>query len=335
MPRRSCTCTRGDARLLAAVVRGGPQGLLRSCEIRRPPPHSSIGFPACRTHASVLAGLRSDDDHCDRRRWCRARARSARSSPVVHGELLAERALPRRGRSVDRNDHRRPELQEANAAAGGWSWSGKPIDECGRIARFRKNEEDDIAPMTAAARRLQSLTSLLAHLRERLGVDIGFVLWDGTTVPGDLGADAMALAIADEGAVAALIRRPKLDTLFNLLVSARLELRNGTLFDLMTLRPRVRSKDFRKALDKTLALAHRGAVPVRAARRAVAARRGAWRQGRPRRQRDVQQGEHPIPLRSVERVLRALSRSRDGLQLRAISPSRTTTSRARSATSST
>ena len=108
--------------------------------------------------------------------------------------------------------------------------------------------------MTAAARRLQSLKSLLAHLRERLGVDIGFVLWDGTTVPGDLVADALALAIADEGAVAAMIRRPKLDTLFNLLVSARLELRNGSLFDLMTLRPRVRSKDFRKALDKSLAL---------------------------------------------------------------------------------
>jgi cyclopropane-fatty-acyl-phospholipid synthase len=108
--------------------------------------------------------------------------------------------------------------------------------------------------MTAAARRLQSLTSLLAHLRERLGVDIGFVLWDGTTVPADLAPNAIALAIADEGAVAALIRRPKLDTLFNLLVSARIELRNGTLFDLMALRPRVRSKDFRKALDKTLAL---------------------------------------------------------------------------------
>jgi cyclopropane-fatty-acyl-phospholipid synthase len=108
--------------------------------------------------------------------------------------------------------------------------------------------------MTAAERRLQSLTSLLAHIRERLGVDIGFVLWDGTTVPYDLAAGAMAVAIADEGAVAALIRRPKLDTLVNLLVTARLELRNGTLFDLVAQRPRVRSKDFRKALDKRLAL---------------------------------------------------------------------------------
>ena len=189
--------------------------------------------------------------------------------------------------------------------------------------------------MTAAARRLQSLASLLAHVRERLGVDIGFVLWDGTTVPADLKDDAMAFAIADEGAVAALIRRPKLDTLFNLLVSARLELRNGTLFDLMTVRPRVRSKDFRKVLDKTLALRT-------AARFLFVPRGGPWpleevhgAETGQRWQRAGQQEKHPLSLRSVERVLCALSRSRDGLQLRAISPSRMTTSRGRSATSST
>src|ERR1041384_1551818 len=101
-----------------------------------------------------------------------------------------------------------------------------------RIAEFRKNEEG-VARMTAAARRLQSLASLLAHVRERLGVAIGFVLWGGTQVPADLKTEAMAFAVADEGAVAALIRRPKHDTRFNLLVSARLDLRNGTLFDLM------------------------------------------------------------------------------------------------------
>src|SRR6478672_4141608 len=108
--------------------------------------------------------------------------------------------------------------------------------------------------MNAAARRLQSLKALLSHARDRLGVDIGFVLWDGTTVPEYLAPGALALAIADEGAVAALIRRPKLDTLLNLLITSRLELRNGTLFDLAALRPRVRSRDFRKALDKKLAL---------------------------------------------------------------------------------
>jgi cyclopropane-fatty-acyl-phospholipid synthase len=118
------------------------------------------------------------------------------------------------------------------------------------IAGFRKNEQR----MTGAARRVQSLKSLLTHLREQLGIDIGFMLWDGTTVPADLAPTAMAFAIADEGAVAALVRRPKVDTLLNLLVSARIELRNGTLFDLASLKPRVRFKQFRKTLDKRLAL---------------------------------------------------------------------------------
>jgi hypothetical protein len=107
--------------------------------------------------------------------------------------------------------------------------------------------------MTAAQRRLDRLKALLAHVRERLQIALGFALWDGSTVPHDLPARAFALAIADEGAVAALIRRPKIDTLLDLFAAGRLELRNGTLFDLMAQRPRVRTKDFLKALDKKLA----------------------------------------------------------------------------------
>jgi cyclopropane-fatty-acyl-phospholipid synthase len=111
------------------------------------------------------------------------------------------------------------------------------------------------AKMTAAQRRLDALKALLAHVRERLQIDLGFALWDGSTIPHDLPAAALVIAIADEGAVAALIRRPKLDTLLNLFAAGRIELRNGTLFDLMAQRPRVRAKDFLKALDKKLAFA--------------------------------------------------------------------------------
>jgi cyclopropane-fatty-acyl-phospholipid synthase len=108
--------------------------------------------------------------------------------------------------------------------------------------------------MTSTVRRLNSVKSLLTHLRERLGLSLGFVLWDGSTVPDGLAGDAFAIAIADEGAIAAVVRRPKIDTLLNLLVSGRFALRNGTIFDLMTQRPRVRTKDFLKALDKKLLL---------------------------------------------------------------------------------
>ena len=73
--------------------------------------------------------------------------------------------------------------------------------------------------MNTSRKRVASLKGLLAHVRERLGLDVGFVLWDGSTVPDDLAGDSLAIAIADEEAVAALIRRPNLDSLANLWVA--------------------------------------------------------------------------------------------------------------------
>jgi cyclopropane-fatty-acyl-phospholipid synthase len=108
--------------------------------------------------------------------------------------------------------------------------------------------------MTAADNRLAGFKNLLSHAREQLGLDVGFVLWDGSTAPSDLAPDAFAISLADEGVVAALLRRPNGDTLANLWVSGRIDLRNGTILDLGRIRPRVRSRDFRKALDKRLAL---------------------------------------------------------------------------------
>lgn len=109
--------------------------------------------------------------------------------------------------------------------------------------------------MTAAQRRLNALKAVLAHVRDRLQIDWGFALWDGALIPHDLPGDALVLVIADEGVVAALIRRPKLDTLLNLFAAGRLEFRNGTLFDVVARRPRVRTKEFLKVLDKKLVLA--------------------------------------------------------------------------------
>jgi cyclopropane-fatty-acyl-phospholipid synthase len=91
-------------------------------------------------------------------------------------------------------------------------------------------------------------------VRERLGLDIGFVLWDGSTVPIDLAADAVAISISDEGVIGALLRRPRGETLANLWVAERIDVRNGTLFDLGRMRPKVRTADFRKSADKGLLL---------------------------------------------------------------------------------
>jgi cyclopropane-fatty-acyl-phospholipid synthase len=111
----------------------------------------------------------------------------------------------------------------------------------------------------SAQTRLERFRTLLAHIRERAGLELGFVLWDGSSVPRDHDAGAPAVVIADEGVVAALLRKPKLDTLINLWVAGRVDLRNGTFFDFARLRPKTRSRDIRRSLDKGLAL--RGLLP--------------------------------------------------------------------------
>jgi cyclopropane-fatty-acyl-phospholipid synthase len=105
-----------------------------------------------------------------------------------------------------------------------------------------------------AGDRLASLKRLLTHVRERTGIGLGFALWDGTMVPDNLAPDALTLVIADEGVIAALVRRPNLETLSNLWVSKRLDIRNGTLFDVAAQRPSMRTRDIRRNLDKRLTL---------------------------------------------------------------------------------
>ena len=105
-----------------------------------------------------------------------------------------------------------------------------------------------------AARRLQSFKRLLAHARELLSLDFGFVLWDGSSVPADLASNALAIVFADEGAVAAMLRRPNADTFLNLWVTARIDIRNGVIFDFLSRQPKLRTKEIRKRLDKRLVM---------------------------------------------------------------------------------
>jgi cyclopropane-fatty-acyl-phospholipid synthase len=102
--------------------------------------------------------------------------------------------------------------------------------------------------------RLDVFRKFLNHLRERLGLGPGFVLWDGSTVPHDLANGALSIRLADEGAVAALVRRPNLTTLANLWVAKRIDIVNGTIFDLVAQRPKIRTKAFLRSLDKGLLL---------------------------------------------------------------------------------
>ena len=106
-----------------------------------------------------------------------------------------------------------------------------------------------------AARRLESAKRLLAHVRELLSLDFGFILWDGSSVPADLPSGGLAIAFADEGVVAAMLRRPNADTLLNLWVTARIDIRNGVIFDFLADRPKPRTSEIRRRFDKRLALA--------------------------------------------------------------------------------
>ncbi|HYA73425.1 MAG TPA: cyclopropane-fatty-acyl-phospholipid synthase family protein [Roseiarcus sp.] len=108
--------------------------------------------------------------------------------------------------------------------------------------------------MDKAEKRLASVKALLDDAHRRLGLEIGFRLWDGAVVPVDWPSDALMIVIADEGAVASLIRAPRLTTLANLWVAKRLDIVNGDLFDLVAKRPKGRTRDLRKGLNKLAAL---------------------------------------------------------------------------------
>lgn len=105
-----------------------------------------------------------------------------------------------------------------------------------------------------AVRRLEIFKRLLAHIRELLSLDLGFVLWDGSTVPAKLSSRALAIVIADEGVVAALLRRPNADTFLNLWVTARIDIRNGDIFDFPARWPTMRNREVRRRINKKLVL---------------------------------------------------------------------------------
>ena len=106
-----------------------------------------------------------------------------------------------------------------------------------------------------AVRRLENFKGLLGHLRELAALDFGFVLWDGSTVPADLAANKLAIVLADEGVVAAMLRKPNADTFLNLWVTKRIDIRNGVIFDFLAHGPKPRTREIRRRLDKRLALA--------------------------------------------------------------------------------
>ena len=91
--------------------------------------------------------------------------------------------------------------------------------------------------MDSNDKRLAALRRLLVEAHEKLGLKLGFRLWDGSMVPASWPADGLAIGIADAGVMAALIRKPKLDTVLHLHIADRISILNGSIFDLAAARP--------------------------------------------------------------------------------------------------
>ena len=93
--------------------------------------------------------------------------------------------------------------------------------------------------MTAAA---SFLVDTLRRAARALDLRFGLTLWDGTEIAPVSGDSRARVVIADEGALASLLRRPNLDTLVRLHMDGRIDWRHATLFDLAELRPRAKLK---------------------------------------------------------------------------------------------
>jgi len=106
----------------------------------------------------------------------------------------------------------------------------------------------------SGAKRLEAVRGLLAEAHRALDLQFGFELWDGSTVPADLPSYALRLVIARESVIAALVRRPRLDTVVNAHVAGLLDLKNGTLFDLADQRPQGKIGRRLKGIGKLKAL---------------------------------------------------------------------------------
>jgi cyclopropane-fatty-acyl-phospholipid synthase len=101
--------------------------------------------------------------------------------------------------------------------------------------------------------RLEMFRDLLGDAHRALDLQFGFELWDGSTIPADLPSYAMRLVIRRESVIAALLRRPNLDTALNAYVAGLLDLKNGTIFDLASQRPQKAGRRL-KTLNKLKAL---------------------------------------------------------------------------------
>lgn len=77
-----------------------------------------------------------------------------------------------------------------------------------------------------------AVAETLARMLRCYRTPFGLTLWNGADLPPGRGDGAARVRIADKGALAALLRRPSLDTFVRLHIEGRIDWRDATLFEL-------------------------------------------------------------------------------------------------------
>ncbi|WP_305984772.1 cyclopropane-fatty-acyl-phospholipid synthase family protein [Roseibium sp. MMSF_3544] len=102
-------------------------------------------------------------------------------------------------------------------------------------------------------RTISAARSVLSHLHEALDLQFGFELWDGSRIPESADAEDLRIAIAST-ALTRLLRSPRIKTVIDLYSTGEIDPRGGTIFDFAERRPKIKSRELRKRLNKTLLL---------------------------------------------------------------------------------
>ena len=167
-----------------------------------------------------------------------------------------------------------------------------------------------------ADRQIAAARRLVAHLAQTLDADLSVRLWNGERLP--LGArvsDDLGFAINTPQALTRLVRRPRFATLVELLADGGIEIEGGTLLEIAHRRGQMRTKGLFRRLDKLLLARNLAPFAFGSAKESESqAFAGPI-------ETSVEKGRNDkaligLPLRFVERILRALSRRAHGLHLR-------------------
>jgi cyclopropane-fatty-acyl-phospholipid synthase len=101
--------------------------------------------------------------------------------------------------------------------------------------------------------------SILTHIHQVLDLEFGFELWEGSRIPANAPDNGLRIAFS-ETALTKLVRRPGIKTLVDLYSLGEIDPRGGSIFEFAERRPRVKGREIRKRLNKSLLL--KSAFPI-------------------------------------------------------------------------